>query len=312
MTPTLALLAAGRSSRYGQPKQLAPLGPGGASLMTYTILDGLRSGFGRVVIITTPQLRPALEDHIGRKLGRDLPLGWAYQELAAVPRKLLHLATNRRKPWGTGQAVLAARPQLDGPFAVANADDWYGPEALQALAGWLGQEGGDDCRAATVGYPMEATLSPNGGVSRGHIHTDASGEVTRVVELFDVRRGGGQRKEMLGRDADGQQIRVPSGTPASMNLWGFRPCVLPLLADAFEAFLLERGAEEGTEFALSTAVDRLLEEDTLTLELLMEGRRWFGVTHPADTESVRARLEALHDDGTYSTPLSRSLPDRPT
>jgi hypothetical protein len=275
--------------------------------MSYTLVDGLRSGFERVVVVTNRSLRPALEDHLARQLSRDLPVQWCYQELDDLPEDLVHLAASRRKPWGTGQAVLAAANRLEGVFAVANADDWYGPEALAPLARWLMNEDRDPCSAATVGYPMEATLSPNGGVSRGWIEADDEGRVRRVVELFEVRRGG--REGMLGVDPEGKQVSVPPGTPASMNLWGFRPCILPLLREGFRSFLLERGSDDATEYALSTAVDQLLDQGTLSLHLLPEGRRWFGVTHPQDTESVRSRLEALHGDGTYSTPLKDSLPE---
>jgi dTDP-glucose pyrophosphorylase len=242
--------------------------------MSYTLVDGLRSGFERVVVVTNRSLRPALEDHLARQLSRDLPVQWCYQELDDLPEDLVHLAASRRKPWGTGQAVLAAANRLEGAFAVANADDWYGPE---------------------------------GGVSRGWIEADDEGRVRRVVELFEVRRGG--REGMLGVDPEGKQVSVPPGTPASMNLWGFRPCILPLLREGFRSFLLERGSDDATEYALSTAVDQLLDQGTLSLHLLPEGRRWFGVTHPQDTESVRSRLEALHGDGTYSTPLKDSLPE---
>ncbi|UCC26643.1 MAG: NTP transferase domain-containing protein [Gemmatimonadales bacterium] len=304
--PVLVLLAAGRSTRYGQPKQLAPLGPGGASLMAYTLVDGFRSGFGRAVVITSRDLRPRLEAHLASKLGANLPIDWCHQDLDDLPDDLSHLASRRRKPWGTGHAVLSAADQLSAPFAVANADDWYGPEAWAALARWLQRPPPEGCSAATVGYPMEATLSPSGGVSRGLIEADPSGQVRRVVELMEVRRGGAGG--MLGIDPEGRQIRVPAGTPASMNLWGFHPCVLPLLREGFRSFLTERGSDDSTEYALSTAVDRLLEDGALSLHLLSHGRRWFGVTHMQDTEGVQARLEALHREGTYSTPLKDSLP----
>jgi hypothetical protein len=161
------------------------------------------------------------------------------------------------------------------------------------------------CPAVAVGYPMEATLSPSGGVSRGWITADSAAVIRRVVELRDVRSGAGGR--ILGVDPEGHPVSVPAGTPASMNLWGFHPCMLGLLRVAFHAFLLESGADGTGEFALSTAVDRLLDEDRLTLRLMDAGRRWFGVTHPGDADWVSRSLEALHRDGTYSTPLAGSL-----
>jgi len=334
--PCLVLLAAGRSTRYGAPKQVAPLGPGGASLTAYTVLDALRAGFAEVVVVTDRNLQPRIRAHLAQTLGGGLPLRWAFQAPDDVPAGLAHLAAGRRKPWGTAQAILAAGPHIATPFGVANADDWYGPEALEELARVLssldelttppsrgpeapgsahgeGRRTGDGaggdapgtCPAVAVGYPMEATLSPSGGVSRGWIKADADGRVHRVLELREVRAGSGGR--MLGVDPDGHPVVVPPGTPASMNLWGFHPCLLPRLEEAFHSFLLEMGADGASEFALSNAVDQLLEEGFLQLRLIPGGRRWFGVTHPGDAESVSRRLEALHRDGTYATPLSRTL-----
>ena len=340
MGPRLVLLAAGRSTRYGAPKQVAPLGPGGASLTAYTVVDALRAGFQEVVVVANRELQPRIRAHLEEALGRDLPLRWAHQEREDVPAPLAHLSALRRKPWGTAQAILSAGPHLPTPFGVANADDWYGPEALSELFRILsspeafpatppvrspdsprgaesarteGRRTGDGngqnapriCPAVAVGYPMEATLSPSGGVSRGWIKADEDDRVHRVLELREVRAGSGGR--MLGVDPDGHPVAIPPGTPASMNLWGFHPCLLPLLEEAFHSFLLEMGADGTSEFALSNAVDLLLEEGFLELRLIPGGKRWFGVTHPGDAESVSRRLEALHRDGTYATPLSRTL-----
>lgn len=340
MGPRLVLLAAGRSTRYGAPKQVAPLGPGGASLTAYTLVDALRAGFEEVVVVTSREIQPRIRPHLEQTLGRDLPIRWAYQERDTVPASLAHLAALRRKPWGTAQAVLAAAPFLPTPFGVANADDWYGPEALTELHRFLSspqafpvtppvREAGDGeapgpvratgrrtgdgrgsgaprvCPAVAVGYPMEATLSPSGGVSRGWIKADLDGRVRRVLELREVRAASGGR--MLGVGPDGHPVAIPAGTPASMNLWGFHPCLLPRLEEVFHSFLMEMGADGSTEFALSTAVDQLLEEGFLQLSLISGGKRWFGVTHPGDAETVSRRLEALHRDGTYATPLPRTL-----
>lgn len=309
--PRLVLLAAGRSSRYGTPKQVAPLGPGGASLTAYTVVDALRAGFEAVVMVTTRELRPVMERHLERTLGPGLPLLWAYQDLHNVPVGLEHLAESRRKPWGTAHAILSAASLLPGPFGVANGDDWYGPKGLAALAATLvsgeapGEDGSGPCRAVAVGYPMDVTLSPSGGVSRGWIQADGEGTVRRVVELREVRTWSGGR--ILGVGPDGAPVQVPPGSPASMNLWGFQPCVLPLLEAAFRSFLQDAGSDDASEFALSTAVDDLLAEGVLALRLIPEGRRWFGITHPGDTDAVARRLEDLHRDGTYATPLHKTL-----
>jgi hypothetical protein len=314
-SPSLVLLAAGRSTRYGTPKQLAPLGPDGESLTAYLVVDALRAGFGRIVVVTSRELQPRLEAHLQAVLGEGLPVDWAIQELEMLPDELRHLGGDRAKPWGTAQAILAAAPLLRGAFGVANADDWYGPEAVRALASALSSMGEgtpsasgsrpDPCPAVAVGYPMRVTLSPSGGVSRGWITADTAGRIRRVLELRDVRSAGQGR--ILGVDPEGLPVAVPPDTPASMNLWGFHPCLLSLLQEAFRVFLLESGADLVSEFALSTAVDRLLEAEALDLRLIPEGRRWFGVTHPGDADTVARKLEALHADGTYPDLLSQAL-----
>lgn len=308
--PTLLILAAGRSTRYGRPKQLDPLGPTGASLMAYTVVDALRAGFARLVIVTASALRTDLDQHLRDTVGRDLPITWVYQRIDDLPSRLVHLATSRRKPWGTGQAVVAADGALDGPFAVANADDWYGPAALEALAGALrampGDLNGDErCPGVAIGYPMETTLSRYGGVSRGWIQLEDGDRIRHVLELTQVRASAGTG--MVGFDPEGASVPIPRGAPASMNLWGFHPCVLPLLDQAFEDFLLEYGGDSSREFPLSTAVDRLLESGDLELRMIPAGRRWFGVTHPDDAERVSVELEALHKKGLYANPLGKTL-----
>ncbi|MDT8340811.1 MAG: NTP transferase domain-containing protein [Longimicrobiales bacterium] len=344
MAPTLVLLAAGRSTRFGAPKQLAPLGPGGASLLAYTVVDALRAGFGSVVAVTTRSLLGPLQDHLAQHLGGGVPVQWACQRLDDLPPALCNLAATRSRPWGTAHALLAAEPHVADAFGVANADDWYGPDALAALARTLSGPSGPaapvegagrlgppertqdspgrrdsdarapetsgeyPCAAVVVGYPMEGTLSPGGGVSRGWIRTGPGDAVVRVVELREVRRGTEGR--LLGVDPEGRPVSVPPGSAASMNLWGFQRCLLAELRQAFHTFLVERGADAAAEFALSQAVDQLLEEGRLRLRLLPANSPWFGVTHPGDADPVRQRLEGLHRDGTYATPLAATL-ERP-
>ncbi|HSM06653.1 MAG TPA: NTP transferase domain-containing protein [Longimicrobiales bacterium] len=305
--PALVLLAAGRSSRYGRPKQLDPLGPGGASLTAYTVLDALRAGFGSVVLVVRPDLEGSLSAHLSEQLGPDLPLAWVHQELGDLPEGFGDLVPGRKKPWGTAQAVLAARKRLHGPFGVANADDWYGPEALSALRSALADLPPEPpCPAVLVGFPMRATLPPSGdGVSRGRVEV-AGGEVRTVVELHQVATRPDGR--LSGRTGAGDEVAVAADDWASMNLWGFGRCGIDVLADGFTDFLEAEGADPGAEYALSTAVGDLLARDAMSLRLVPEGRRWFGVTHPGDAPWVRERLQELHDDGTYGPSLPDLLP----
>jgi hypothetical protein len=289
--------------------------------MAYTVFDALRAGFRRVVIVTRPPLRAPLEARLGEQLGAGLPLDWVYQDVAAVPEAHASKATARAKPWGTGQAVVACGDYLPGAFGIANGDDWYGPEALTALADALSSlSPAPPCRGVLVGFPMAATLPPGGaGVSRGWVQT-RDGAVRSVLELRDTARGrtpapsdeppeaGGRRAAggpITGTDPGGASISVPEEAWASMNLWGFGPCALPLLSSAFDGFLAREGEDPEAEFALSSAVDSLIADHSLSLDLLPEGRRWFGITHPGDASWVAERLRRLHDDGTYPT----SFPD---
>jgi hypothetical protein len=329
--PQFVLLAAGRSSRYGRPKQVDPLGPTGGSILTYTIVDAVRAGFSEIVIVTSRELKDTLDAHIRDTLGRRIAVTYAIQRLESLPRGLEHMAASRTRPWGTGQAILAAGPLIRGPFAVANADDWYGPEALEALArelsapdsgaaspppassdggsGAVEEEAGprtdQRCTAVALAYPMEATLSANGGVSRGWIQADDGRRIRRVLEMKQVRAssGGG----MVGMGPDGHPRPIPAGTPASMNLWGFHPCILPLLEDGFRDFLYDEAGDGSAEYLLSSALDQFVEAGDLDLRVVPAGRRWFGVTHPGDAEVVRRRLSDLHRGGVYASPLASSL-----
>lgn len=327
-------MAAGRSSRFGRPKAVEPLGPEGESLMAYTVFDALRAGFGGVVVVTRPELRPALEAHLAEHLGAGLPVTWVHQDPEDVPDAHRDLAVGRSKPWGTAQAVLSARAHLPGAFGIANVDDWYGPEAhaalVQALRNLTSPPTTSEamsarplpdppCPAVLVGFPMAATLPPGGGgVSRGWVRGTGNG-VEGVLELRDVARAPsspspaptGEEPGIRGILTDGGTIAVPDDAWASMNLWGVGRCALPLLWSAFDEFLSRQGGDPEAEFALSSAVDTLIRRGSLTLRLVPAGRRWFGITHPGDAPWVRERLEALHADGTYPRRLTRVRDEGP-
>jgi hypothetical protein len=295
------LLAAGSSTRFGRPKQLEPLGPTGAALPAYTVLDALRVGFGAVVVVIRQDFEAPFGAQLREALGPDLPVTFVVQSLEDLPDGRTP-APGRRRPWGTGHAVLAASRSLGPtPFGVANADDWYGPEALKALAAFLSPAAaGEGC---LVGYPLTDTLTPHGGVSRGRVRHDR-GRVTAVEECTDlVLEADGL---VHGRSPVGAPVALAPDEYVSMNLWGLPGRAPSLLAERFRAFLealddprAAAAPEAEPEFLLSQALGALTAEGSLSLRLLEEGRRWFGVTHAADAPAVRARLAALHEDGTY-------------
>jgi hypothetical protein len=304
--PALLLLAGGLSRRYGRPKPLEPVGPGGEALPAYTVLDALRAGFARVVLVTRPELHEALDRHLRDALGPTLPLTWVHQRLDELPQGR-RVPPGRSRPWGTAHAVAVADEVLGGPFGVANADDWYGPEALASLAGFLRDHSGR--HGALVGYPVASTLSDQGGVSRAQVRS-SHGWVTDVEELRDVRvdSATGTTRRITGSDRSGRRVELAPDQPVSMNLWALPAGAPADLRRAFEGFLEREGNGPDAELALSDALGTLIADGLLEVQLLPEGRRWLGITFPGDRDRVAERLRELHEDGTYPTPFRAGGP----
>ncbi len=281
MPITVVFLAAGRSTRYRRPKQLEPVGPSGQSLLDYGIFDALRGGAGRLIIVTRAHMRPALEDHLDTVFGT-LPVSFALQDSADG-----RLA-------GTGHAVLAAAGLVREPFAVANADDFYGPGAWTTLLRHLNEVPAEGPHAV-VGYPLAATLSPAGGVSRALCQVDDV-MVKAIREWRDISRAGDR---IEGTDLSGRRAVLDHDAWVSMNLWGFTPALFDPLRLQFERFK-GRGAERpGAEFLLSEAVNAQVLSGDANVRLLPAHEAWFGLTHPADRSTVQGRLDALTSEGTY-------------
>ncbi len=288
--PALLVLAAGLAQRYGRPKQLDPVGPGGQALLDYAIFDARRAGFGRVVLVTRAALAPGLQAHVERIHGA-LPLAIVEQRLDDLPGGIRPPA-DRVRPWGTGHAVYAAREALEGPFAVCNADDFYGHAAWTALGRHLRQ----GREAALVGYTLAATLSDAGGVSRGLCEVEGDGRLRALREAVDLVREGAR---VLGRDVLGAPLILPPDAIVSMNLFGLPPGAAGLLAERLEAFLAGHGGDLAAEFYLSEALHQLVGAGRLAVRVLPAGTGWMGMTHPADREGVVRRLAELHAAGAY-------------
>ncbi|HEX6597592.1 MAG TPA: NTP transferase domain-containing protein [Acidimicrobiales bacterium] len=280
---SLVVLAAGVGSRFGGMKQLAQVGPGGRALMDYAVYDALRSGFGRVVFVVSERTRAAVEDHARAGCGRRAEVTFALQSHG-----------ERDKPWGTGHAVLSARPFVDGDFAVVNADDYYGRRSF----GLLGEElavAGDD--HLLVGYTLRETLSAHGGVSRGLCLLDGD-RLKAVVELHQVRHvdGGFTSREPEWRHLSGDEI-------VSTNLWGFREPFFDVLEEEFDAFLDERGADHDAEFYIGTAVNALIEGGKAAVKVVRTPDRFFGMTFPEDRPAVERQLAERVAGGEYPADL---------
>ena len=292
--PALVILAAGLARRYGRLKQLDPVGPGGEALLDYAIFDARREGFGTIVLVTREELEVELRQHLDRIHG-DLPIRFARQLQDDLPPGFAPPA-GRERPWGTGHAVLAARDAVQGPFAVCNADDFYGHAAWVSL----GRHLAGSSEAAVVGYPLAATLSPAGGVSRGILVTGPDGRLRALGEVTDLRR---ESARVLGRTLTGEPVAFPPEAPVSMNLFGFPPTALGLLGARLAAWLANHASSATDEFYLSSAVHELVGEGRLAVRVLPGGADWMGMTHAADRDAVVRRLADLHARGTYPATL---------
>ena len=298
--PTLLALAAGLGSRFGGPKQLAPLGPSGETILDYSIRDAVRAGFGAVVLVIRPELRDAFERGLVARWRPHLPVTLVEQTLAQRVEPAV-TAEGRTKPWGTGHAVLAAADALAEPFAVVNGDDYYGRGAYQVLGDFLRGVRDDEPSYAVVGFPLGATLSEAGGVNRAVLDVAPDGRLVHVEEVIGIERtadGDG-----VVRRSDGTERHIPKRTLVSMNMWGFTPAVLPQLTEGFGAFLRARGGEPKSEFLLPDYVQELIDAGRATVRVPTGEGPWFGMTHPEDREHVSRALTGLVERGEYPSPV---------
>lgn len=282
VTLQLVFLAAGRGSRYGGLKQLEAVGPGDSTLMEYSLYDARRAGFGDIVFVIRADMQDAFSEYARARFGSAPRLSWrtAIQRLEDVPPGTA-LPAGRVKPWGTAHALLAAADQIHGPFAVLNADDFYGAPAFTALAQFLRAHTNDRPPSyAIVGYPLRETLSGAGAVNRGVCRTVSGGWLDSIEEVVG-----------LDRASDGEQL-------VSMNLWGFTPAVFATLREGFARFVRSPGAGEG-EYLLPTVIDEAVRDGRCRVRVLDPGSRWFGITYPADVPGVVAALRGLVAEGHY-------------
>ena len=299
---TLVVLAAGVGSRFGGLKQLEPVGPGGAALMDYTVFDALREGFGRVVLVVREQTHELFEEHLERGPARHADVALVHQELDDLPQGF-QVPAGRAKPWGTGHAVLAVAPVIEGPFAVVNADDHYGREGIAAIARFLEERATDGPPAswAMVGYRLGHTLPTSGTVSRALCRTAPDGRLAGLEEIPRIwRQGDGAR----WLDPEGNERDAPLDVLVSINLWGFTPSLLTRLELAFREFLGSDPGERG-ELFLPAVVGDAVAAGEAAVEVLSSPGRWCGLTSPEDREVVRHRLAEMVANGDYPADLWR-------
>lgn len=287
MQPTLLILAAGMGSRYGGLKQIDPMGPNGETMLDYAVRDAVAAGFGRVVFVIREDFAASFRETVGNRIPVNAGVDYVFQELEDLPEPF-RVPDGRNKPWGTAHAVRAARHVVREPFAVINADDFYGKQAYRAISDWLSHVSPDHPAAALVAYRLDKTLSEHGSVNRGICSVEAG--LLRNIE----------EQEGLHRDKDGLITTGIENGPAfdgseavSMNFWGFSPAVFPLLEQAFEHFLEKRILEPKAECYLPSVVDRWISAGLVQCPVLQTDSSWFGVTYPEDKERVAASLRAL-------------------
>ncbi len=297
MKPTLLILAAGIGSRYGGIKQLDQFGPHGETIIDYSLFDAIRGGFGKVVFIVREEIREAARAAFAPKLEGKIDFDFAIQGVQSyVPEELGTI--ERVKPWGTGHAMLCAWEHTHTPFAVINADDFYGYDSFRTMAAFLADDK-DERRHAMVGYELKRTLSKNGTVSRGVCVVGADGELRSVVERIKIFEEG----DKIYFEEDGVKNELAPDTPVSMNFWGFKPSVFPSTRAMFEEYARANYDTPKAEFYIPTVMTNLLVNGEGTCRVFRSSSDWFGVTYPEDKPVVQEQLNALHAGGAYPDSL---------
>lgn len=298
----LVIMAAGIGSRFGKGiKQLAPLGPNGEIIMEYSIHDALEAGFNKIVFIIRKDIEEEFREVIGNKIEKVAEVAYAFQSLDDLPAGFEKPA-ERTKPWGTGQAVLAAKKVLSEPFAVINADDYYGKEAYVKVHDYLVQEQPDDemLHICMAGFRLGNTLSDNGSVTRGVCHIE-DGALTGVTETHDIFK---TEKGAEARFADGSVEALDVKCLVSMNMWGLTPAFMETLEKGFVEFLGALGENAlKKEYLLPVMIDQLIKEGTAKVEVLETKDTWFGVTYQEDREIVKKAFQELTEKGVYPKSL---------
>ena len=297
--PTLLVLAAGMGSRYGSLKQMDGVGPNNEAIIDYSVYDAIRAGFGKVVFVIRHSFEKEFREVFSAdRFGGRIAVDFVFQELDYLPEGLA-VPEGRVKPWGTNHAVMMAADAVHEPFAVINADDFYGRDGFRVLGQWLSKADGEN-RYCMVGYRVGNTLSESGTVARGICRTDANNYLTGVVERTDIARVDGR---ITFTGDDGQPTTTDNNTPVSMNMWGFTPDYFRYSEEYFKEFLRANIDNPKAEYYIPLMVNKLITEGTATVEVLDTTAKWFGVTYAADRQGVVDKIRALVDAGEYPAKL---------
>ena len=291
---SLVVLAAGMGSRYGGLKQMDTFGPNGETIIDYSLYDAHRAGFNHVVFIIRDFFAEKFIEVFEPKMKGKMETDYVYQELENMPHPFPYPA-ERDRPWGTGHAVWVAHPAITGPFAVINADDYYGPESYKTLFDFLTQKR-DVEEYSVVGYRLDNTLSEHGTVNRGVCQVDPQGYLVNIEECKQI---GKDDNGVISFPEDDSVRILPPSTPVSMNMWGFYPSYFDFFEKQFDVFLGENIDDLKAEFYIPTLVDNLIRNKERQTKVLYSDSEWFGVTYREDKEFVSSRLQNLLDEGVY-------------
>lgn len=299
---TLVVMAAGIGSRFGGGiKQLEPVGPNGEIIMDYSIYDAIEAGFDKVVFVIRKDLEKDFKEVIGNRIEKVVDVAYAYQEIEDIPEKFRGRFEGRKKPWGTGQAILCCKDVVDSPFLVINADDYYGKQAyVEAYDHLIKSSGRSAMEICMVGFVLKNTLSDNGAVTRGICRVNSDGMLEKIVETSGIEKA--DNGAVVRKESGDEPVDVNS--PVSMNMWGLNPDFFQILERGFEEFL--DGVEEHdlkAEYLLPTIIGGLLEEGKIGVRVLKSKDKWFGVTYKEDKADVVSAIKELIADGVYPESL---------
>ncbi len=298
MKPALLILAAGLGSRYGGVKQMDRLGPGGESIIDYSVFDAIRAGFGKVVFVINRKIETDFREIWEPKLQGRIAFSFVLQDPDDLPSGF-ECPAERTKPWGTGQAVLAGAKEINTPFAVVNADDFYGREAYRLVYDFL-TENPDPKACCMLGYRLENTLSEHGTVSRGICEFDAANKLDRILEIKNISK---TQKGIGYEDQQGTYTELSGDARISMNMWGFQPLLFQYLEEGFRGFLEKHVHDLKEEYLLPERINELIRDGKISVKMLKTDFNWFGVTYRQDKEETLRRINELIRAGDYPPKL---------
>ena len=295
MKPTLLVLAAGMGSRYGSLKQIEGIGPSGETIIDYSVYDAIRAGFGKVVFIIRRDIEKDFKETFGNRFNNKINVEYAFQEVTTLPEGF-SLPEGRTKPWGTSHAVLMAKDIIKEPFAVINADDFYGAEAFETMARYLKSINSNDSEAfCMIGYHLKNTLSKYGAVSRGICEIDGDSFLSEVIERTHIE----ERAEGIIFKEKGKEYPLTGQEIVSMNFWGFTPNYFEESETMFKNFLTENKDNPKAEFYIPIVINNLIQNKKIKLKVLNCKSVWFGVTYQEDKPNVQKELNNLIDKNVY-------------